>query len=219
MNAAAVVPSPPGRKRVPLPIEMFDEAWSLLTFAPGQVVELDLGCGKGGFTCALAARYPERLVLGADVMIGRLRRLASKGAGARLANLRVLRAEARCLVGLHLPDAAVARIHLLCPDPWPKAKHRHHRLFTAEFAGRLRRVLAPDGVFHFASDDQPYLAAATRVMDASGLFRRDDAAIADVADLDTEFKRIWRREGRSVHHAAWRGEDPRPASRRLAAAD
>jgi len=193
-----------GGKRVPLPIEMLDGAWALLDFPPGRAVELDLGCGKGGFTCALAARHPERLVLGADVMIGRLRRLASKAAGARLENLRVLRAEARCLVGLHLPDASLARVHLLCPDPWPKAKHRRHRLFTAEFAGRLRRVLRDDGVLHFASDEAAYLGAVERVMEASGLFRRDDAAMADVGDLETEFERVWRREGRAVRHAAWR---------------
>lgn len=29
---------------------------------PEQYVELDMGCGKGSFTLALAQRYPERLV-------------------------------------------------------------------------------------------------------------------------------------------------------------
>jgi tRNA (guanine-N7-)-methyltransferase len=191
-------------KCTPLQIEPWNGVWALLDFPVGRSVELDLGCGKGGFTCALAARYPERVVLGADVMIGRLRRLASKAAAARLDNLRVLRIEARCLVGLHLPDASLARVHLLCPDPWPKSKHRRYRLITSEFAGRLHRVLAKDGVFHFASDDRTYVAAVGRVMDGSGLFVREDGAIADVADLDTEFERIWRREGRPVHHVAWR---------------
>jgi tRNA (guanine-N7-)-methyltransferase len=190
--------------RPALEIERPNDVWAPLDLPVDRLVELDLGCGKGGFTCALAARWPERLVLGADVMIGRLRRLAGKAAAARLDNLRVLRVEARCLIGLHLPDAALARIHLLCPDPWPKSKHRRYRLITSEFVGRLHRVLVQDGVFHFASDDQSYVAAVERVVAGSGLFVREDTAIADVADLDTEFERLWRREGRFVHHAAWR---------------
>jgi len=185
-------------------IELHPAGWTPITLPPGILVELDLGCGKGGFTCAVAARYPDRLILGADIMLGRLRRLSRKAAAARLANLRILRVEAWWLVGRLLPDAALSRIHLLCPDPWPKTRHRRHRLLTAEFAGQLRRVLAAGGVFHFASDDAEYRATAERVMTAAAGFTRDDAAIADVADLPTEFERVWRREGRCVKRLAWR---------------
>ena len=43
-----------------------------------EIVELDMGCGKGSFTTELAKRYPDRLILAADVMIGRLRKLVSR---------------------------------------------------------------------------------------------------------------------------------------------
>ena len=45
---------------------------------PSGIVELDMGCGKGGYTLALAERYPDRLILGSDVMLGRLRRIERK---------------------------------------------------------------------------------------------------------------------------------------------
>ena len=47
--------------------------------APGQRIELDLGCGSGGFTVRLAASKPEALVFGADVMLGRLRKVEKLG--------------------------------------------------------------------------------------------------------------------------------------------
>ena len=80
---------------------------------------------------ALAARYPERRILAADVMLGRLRKVVKRLERSGSANWEVLRVEARMLIGRMLPDASLDRIHLLCPDPWPKGRHRGHRLLAA----------------------------------------------------------------------------------------
>ena len=109
-----------------------------------SVVELDLGCGVGSFTAELAKRYPERTILAADVMIGRLRKLVRRMHRMKLENLTLLRSEARFLVGFSFPDGALDRIHLLCPDPWPKGRHRGHRLLASDFTAQLHRVLKPE---------------------------------------------------------------------------
>ena len=83
-----------------------DAAITLLTgeyrhyLPPGtpEAVELDLGCGSGGFTAALAARYPERAIIAADVMIGRLRKVVRKTRQARLENVDVIRVEVSYIV-------------------------------------------------------------------------------------------------------------------------
>lgn len=169
-----------------------------------DAVELDLGCGSGVLACALAGRYPGRSVLAADVMLGRLRKIVRRAKREKLGRLAVLRSEARYLVSRLLPDHSVDRIHLLCPDPWPKEKHSGHRLLTSDFASSLHRVLKDGGVFHFASDDEVYFAAGCRAIDDSGLFRRDDAAVDDVRDVHTDFEARWLAGGKRVPHAAWR---------------
>ncbi|MBR6075494.1 MAG: methyltransferase domain-containing protein, partial [Victivallales bacterium] len=78
------------------------------------ITELDMGCGKGKFTLALARRYPERLILGNDVMMGRLRRLDRKVERGGLVNMRLLRAASLELVAFQLPPRCIDRIHLLC---------------------------------------------------------------------------------------------------------
>ena len=171
--------------------------------APGGV-ELDMGCGSGSFTIALAKKYPDRQILAADVMLGRLRKVVKKMERAELENMDVLRVEARFLIAQMLPDGALDRIHILCPDPWPKNRHRGNRLLCSDFTTQLHRVLKPEGVFHFSSDDEAYCEAVNNVISASGLFELDPAGIADLAGVRSDFEERWLAEGKMVHHRAWR---------------
>ena len=168
-------------------------------------VELDLGCGKGGFTVALAERFPERFILAADIMLGRMRRVRKKVDKTGANNVRFLRAEARFLLGKCLPDACIDRIHILCPDPWPKDRHRSHRLLCSDFMMFINRVLKEGGIFHFSTDAGEYMDSVRKLAATSGLFEEAPSEVlADVADIKTEFERDWLAMGKTVPHVAWR---------------
>ncbi len=172
----------------------------------GQVdcafIELDLGCGKGAFSLALAEQYPQRLVLASDVMLGRLRKLCNRAERQGITNLRVLRAESLELVSYQLPAAAINRIHLVCPDPWPKARHRRRRLFTTDFLLKVSAVLAPGGILHLATDDTAYARAQTALLHRLPVFEPDDESIEDVRQMKSDFELQWEQEGRTVIHQA-----------------
>jgi len=170
---------------------------------PHVPIELDMGCGKGGFLLALAERYPDRLILGSDVMLGRLRKVQRKVERRGLDNVELLRANNLDLAAFLIPDRCISRIHILCPDPWPKNRHRGRRLITSEFIGRLSRLLVPGGVLHLATDHPPYQQVFRAVVERSGLFREAPDAIADIADLQTDFEREWLAQGRSVPHFSY----------------
>ncbi len=171
-------------------------------------VELDLGCGSGSFTAALAKRYPDYAVMAADVMKGRLRKLAKRCHREGVENMTLYRTEARHLIALVLPDGFLDRVHLLCPDPWPKDRHRGHRLMASDFIAQLARVLKRGGVFHFSSDDEPYFEAVTRVMTMSNLF---DEAEPDpeLSDIRSDFENRWLEEGKAVRHIYYRKREGR----------
>lgn len=177
----------------------------------GKTVELDLGCGKGGFTAAMAQAFPDRLILAADIMLGRMRKVKKKTDRTGNGNVCCLRTEARFLLGICLPDQCIDRIHILCPDPWPKDRHRGHRLLCADFMMQINRVLKKDGIFHFATDDPEYMKTVSSLAAASGLFEpAGQETIADVSGeaFRTEFERDWLAQGKSVPHAVWRALKP-----------
>ncbi len=175
-------------------------------------VELDLGCGKGSFTTRLAQRDAETLVLAADVMIGRLRKLVKRNEREQVDNIVALRVEARMLLGIMLPDRCLDRLHILCPDPWPKGRHRGNRLLCSDFLTQVHRVLKSGGHWHFSTDDMNYLEQVRQVVAASGLFEERPEQLAALADLKSDFEERWESEGKTVHHHLWVGVEPPPVT-------
>ena len=69
-----------------------------------QRTELEIGCGDGGFLFEYAQRHSNRNFLGVERLLGRLRKLSKKGLREGLANLRLLRIEARYVLQYLLPE-------------------------------------------------------------------------------------------------------------------
>lgn len=165
--------------------------------------ELDLGCGKGGFTLQLAERYPERRIYGGDIKLGRLRKIEKKGIRRDLNNLELLRCTGNELIYYQLPTASIDRMHVLCPDPWPKARHRGKRMLCSEFLGQSARVIKPGGYFHISTDDKPYLEFILQAMVGNKYFIEAPTGIDDIRDIKTDFEIQWQEQGKEVVHLCY----------------
>ncbi len=132
-------------------------------FGNDHPVEVDLGCGKGRFLLAHAHDHPGINYLGIDRMLRRIRKVDRKVVRAGLRNVRLYRMEAYYAVTYLIPAASIATYFILFPDPWPKARHHHHRLFNDPFMAALRRTLQPGGRIHVATDHQPYFREITEI--------------------------------------------------------
>ena len=163
-----------------------------------------MGCGKGGFTLQLAGRYPERLVLASDVMIGRLSSMERKIQRLALDNLHLLRASNLALASFQLPPQSIDRIHLLCPDPWPKRHHQVKRLVCSDFINRLTRILKPGGILHLSTDHAPYFENWRKILARFPEFVDAPEGIADISDLKTDFEVQWLAQGIPVQHLSCR---------------
>lgn len=89
------------------------------------VVQLDLGCGTGASTLALAKSAPDALTLGIDASILRLRRsvdLSVGGCAELAAQAWLLHGDSVDLVQrlAAVPGLQTRKTWLLYPNPWPK---------------------------------------------------------------------------------------------------
>jgi tRNA (guanine-N7-)-methyltransferase len=132
-------------------------------------VEIEIGPGRGDVLLAFAAARPDTNFFAIEHAAGLAEALAAEAAARGLTNVRVVAGDARCVLGL-APPASVATVHVYFPDPWPKTRHRHRRLFDRQdLADAIVRVLAGGGAVHVATD-LPALGERARAnLHAAGL--------------------------------------------------
>ena len=132
-------------------------------------VWLEIGFGGGEHMAAQAAKAPDVLILGAEPfqngVASAVRHIDERG----LANVRLHDGDVRELMA-RLPDACLARVFILFPDPWPKVRHHKRRLVQADTVAELARVLRPGGGLRFASDWADYVNVALERFEANPAF-------------------------------------------------
>lgn len=117
---------------------------------------LEVGFGGGEHLVAMAARYPEVMLLGAEPFVNGIAMLLAKVKAAGVSNLALHPGDVRQLFDV-LPDACLSRVFLNYPDPWPKHRHNRRRFVTPGYLGELARVMKVGGQFHVATDIPDYM--------------------------------------------------------------
>ena len=172
-------------------------------FPKVQPLEVELGSGDGSFLIEWCRQHPERNFIGVERLLGRIRKLERKGLRAGLTNLRGIRLEASYVLEYLLPISSVQALHVYFPDPWPKRKHRKHRLVNSHFAEVAAKILASDGVVFLRTDHADYFGQMTEVFGANSNFSAMETP-DDLSAVLTDFEREFQARGVSTLRAAYR---------------
>jgi tRNA (guanine-N7-)-methyltransferase len=167
-----------------------------------QPLEVELGSGDGSFLVEQARRLPRRNFLGVERLLGRLHKMERKIRRASLSNVRGIRVESGYFLKYLLPPRAAAALHVYFPDPWPKRRHRHHRLVSEEFATLAHAALGPQGRVYFRTDDPDYFAWIRDVFGSNRLFR-EVSTPAELEAVATDFERDFQAQGVPILRAAY----------------
>ena len=122
-----------------------------------DAVWLEVGFGAGEHLAAQAEAHRAIGFIGAETYVNGIAGLLARVREVRLDNLRLWPADIRLLLPAFPPES-VARVFVLFPDPWPKARHHKRRLVAGPFLDDLARVMVPGAELRVATDDEDYAA-------------------------------------------------------------
>lgn len=122
-------------------------------FGNNNPIVLELGCGKGEYTVALAQKNPNINYIGIDIKGARFWRGAKTAIEDNLPNVAFIRTQIE-LVDYIFAENEVSEIWITFPDPQIKYKRTKHRLTGDAFLRRYHKVLNDEGIMHLKTDSE-----------------------------------------------------------------
>ncbi len=188
------------------PIYGIERAETMLSmkalFGRTAPITLEIGFGDGVSLAEMAKVAPEKDFIGIEVHrpgVGRLLHLINEQS---LTNVRVMDDDAVEIIKQRVPEKSLDRVQLFFPDPWHKKRHNKRRIVQPDFVSLIASRLQENGVFHLATDWEPYAEHMAEVMEASDEF----VSLADSpfsVKPDSRPTTKFERRGLKLGHGVW----------------
>ena len=163
---------------------------------------VEIGFGMGDSLLQMAQAVPDCHFVGIEVHPPGVGSLMNAAAAVEVDNLRLYLADATDVMRECIGAQSVDRLQLYFPDPWHKKKHNKRRIVQPDFVQMVRSRLRLGGVFHMATDWQPYAEQMLETMQQADGF--SNCAVSDYApkpDYRTLTK--FERRGARLGHGVW----------------
>ena len=131
----------------------FKGKWNKDLFKNDGPIVLELGCGKGEYSVALAQEYPEKNFIGVDIKGARLWSGAKEAKEKDIENVAFLRTRID-LICRCFEENEVDEIWITFPDPQIKRKRARKRLTHPQFLRMYDVILKSNSKIHLKTDSQ-----------------------------------------------------------------
>lgn len=128
--------------------------WCSEVFSNNSPLVLELACGKGDYTLALAEKFPHRNFIGIDIKGARIFTGAKTALEKKLNNVAFARMRIENITNF-FAEGEVSEIWITFPDPFPKKGDAKRRLTAPAFIARYRQISKPGSIVHLKTDDLP----------------------------------------------------------------
>jgi tRNA (guanine-N7-)-methyltransferase len=198
---------PEGRGRAEQPYagpapRLDTETW----FGRSAPVVLEIGCGTGTSTLAMAKAEPHLDVVAVEVYRRGLAQLLSGIDRDGVPNIRLVRGDAVDVLEHMFGPDSLTGVRVFFPDPWPKARHHKRRLLQPATVALIADRLRPGGILHAATDHAGYAEHIAEVGDAEPRLRRiepSDALPISVERPVTKYENKAQHAGSAVAELLW----------------
>lgn len=170
-------------------------------FCNDNPVCLEIGCGKGGFICDMAARERDVNFLACEkisnVLIMALERAKAEG----LENIHFFNCAAQVLEK-YIPEHSVSKIYLNFSDPLPKEGYKKQRLTHPRFLERYKTLLTKGGAIVQKTDNPALYQFSLESYAQCGfkiIFKSEDWDSVANGDIETEYERHFKQQGKKIY--------------------
>ncbi len=179
-------------------------------FHNSNPIVLELGCGKGEYTIALAQRNPDVNYIGVDIKGARLWKGAKFATQNAMPNVAFLRTRIDFIKAIFAPGE-VSEIWITFADPQPKSENR--RLTSPVFLDRYRAFLTPGGIVNLKTDSTLLHEYTLEVVRSQGLelleanadiYGSGRAGEDDILSVKTYYESKFLAEGLPITYLAFR---------------
>jgi tRNA (guanine-N7-)-methyltransferase len=175
-----------------------------------QPIHMEIGCGKGKFACDMSKKYPNINFIAVekvpDVCCIALEKAMQQKGERSTDNIRFIIGDASTL-SESVPEHSLDCIYLNFSDPWPKKRHAKRRLTYRSFLNIYAKLLKPDGILKFKTDNAGLFDFSLEEFDAVGatiLWQTRDlhASEKNADNVMTEYEKNFSEKGFSIC-SAW----------------
>ncbi|MBA0204910.1 tRNA (guanosine(46)-N7)-methyltransferase TrmB [Pectobacterium aroidearum] len=172
-------------------------------FGRDAPVVLEIGFGMGASLVTMAAQHPEQNFLGIEVHLPGVGACLASAQEAGISNLRVMCHDAIEVLMKMIPDGSLSMVQLFFPDPWHKARHNKRRIVQVPFVELVQSKLKIGGVFHMATDWEPYAQHMLEVMTSVAGYRNLSDKNDYVERPDSRPLTKFEARGQRLGHGVW----------------
>ena len=124
-------------------------------FKNDRPCRLEIGCGKGGFICAMAKRRPELNFVAVEVNPNVICAACMRAQGEGITNVIFLQVGAELLTK-YIRPGSMDRIYLNFSCPFPKKAYENRRLTNVRFLESYKEILSVGGEIHQKTDNMGF---------------------------------------------------------------
>ena len=157
---------------------------------------LEIGFGNGENILTLAKNNPDTLFVGSEVYLAGIGYLIGEIQELGLLNIRITTGDIRLLIE-QIKEPLFDDGLIICPDPWPKARHHKRRLIKEDFLKLVHPIIKEQGELFISTDWENYAESIEEAINQSSGYEKLTGSVYQESDL-TKFQQRAAKEGRDI---------------------
>jgi tRNA (guanine-N7-)-methyltransferase len=185
-------------------------SWGAKVFDNDKPIVLELACGRGEYSVALAKTYPDKNFIGVDIKGARLWKGATIAQKEGLTNVAFLRCRIE-LIESFFAKNEVSEIWITFPDPFLRDAKENRRLTAEPFLEKYKNIIKPDALCHLKTDNTPLYEFSLESLAANKaevIYQNDDIydgpLYCDELEIKTYYERQHLENGLKIKYIRWK---------------